>query len=287
MWGLGKRPTGSNPLPQAGEGEAPAPPAKAQHVDEPVSNADLAALIKTLTDQVAQLRADNSSVREEIKQLRQERSGFADTIKKVDDRVQSIEQKLPEVARQAAKQEVQRHSAQLVERLDGVTNTLTKLEHQAEASDRSLRSASIMLYDLPESPDQAPNQQAAAALRSVQCTSADKIVTAARIGKPPPPPRGTASARARPRPVKVTFTSADDVYNVFRKAKELRRKKIGVDKDLTPQQREIRKNKQPAAAELRQKGFIAFWRDEKLFYVDKRTGQRVLYTGGNMPSASA
>ena len=287
MWGLGKRSPGSNPLPQAGEGEAPAPAAKAQHV-EAVSNADLAVMMKTLSDQMAEVRTGNISLREELQQLRKGQAGFTDSMSKLDARVQRLEAKLPETAKQAAQQEVRQHTSELVQRLDAVTNTLAKLEHQAEASDRSLRSASIMLYDLPESADQAPHQQAAAALRSVQCASADRIVTATRIGKlPPPPPRGSASARAKPRPVKVTFTSSADVYDVFKKSKDLRRKKIAVDKDLTPQQRALRKTKMPAVAEMRQRGFVTLWIDEKLFFIDKRTGQRVLYTGGNMPPASA
>ena len=58
---------------------------------------------------------------------------------------------------------------------------------------------------------------------------------------------------------------------------------MNMDRDLTPQQAQIRKTKQGAARELRDMGYVTFRRGDQLVFLDRRTGNRSIYTG-SMPA---
>ena len=139
-----------------------------------------------------------------------------------------------------------------------------------------------MFFGVADSRGRTAEEQVRDALLAVECPAASKIVEAVRLGVARD---GPTDATARPRPVRVPFVTAKAVYEVFKASKALReRRKIGVDKDLTRQQQEMRTALLGDYKKLKENGYRAFWRGERLFYSEGQGSRPTHFSqGDNMP----
>ena len=78
--------------------------------------------------------------------------------------------------------------------------------------------------------------------------------------------REKETAGALPRPILVKFRSIDAKHAAYKHSKTLRAKKIYLDSDLTPAQREQRTGKRDRYQHLKTQGARPFWREDRLFY---------------------
>ena len=147
-----------------------------------------------------------------------------------------------------------------------------------------MRRDKMMFFGLAEGTDKSPEEQVREHLRAVESPAAGKITEAVRLGARA---EGPATDAARSRPVRVSFSSAGAVYEVFKACKALReQRKVFVDRDLTEEQRAVRASLMAEYKQLRENGFRAFWRGERLFYTSGQ-GSRAMEVkpGDEVPAA--
>lgn len=160
-----------------------------------------------------------------------------------------------------------------------VSHKVVQLEQAAERQDRQSRAQNVMLFGLSDDGRDSPLQQVTACLQAAGITECNKVQSAFRLGGKRPASPAAANA-SRPGPIKVVMQSAADAAALLRHTRALRqRQRVNLDRDITPQQAHLRRNRQGAAKELRDMGFVTFWRGDQLVYVDKATGRREVYTG--------
>ena len=153
-----------------------------------------------------------------------------------------------------------------------LSETAARADRRQEGLDRALRRSSMMFFGVAEGSDVSPEERVRSCLRAVGSPAVDKISEAVRLG-PARAPTGSRTAVAV-RPVRVSFTAPEAVYDVFKHCRALREQhKVFVDRDLTPQQRDIRASLAQEYKQLRENGRRPFWRGERLFMAGEN-GQR-------------
>ena len=275
---LGRRSPSTQPLAARSASGAPPdlpdlpepPPAKAARTAEPDAGSkpeptasDILAAISRLQVTVEAQGASQQQLVKEFQAL-EARQG------RLEDKVLKMERgKGPVSADPGVQRQQERLSADLVD-----------LQRQVERQEQQHRALNVMMYDIPEVPEQTPVQQVSDCLQAAGVAEV-KINSAVRLGRPAAPTASSQGpSRIKPRPVKVTLQSSEGVISVFRASRQLREtQRISVDRDLTPAQRDARKARQPAAQKLRERGYNTFWRGENLFFIDRGTGKREAFNG--------
>ena len=170
----------------------------------------------------------------------------------------------------AAKVELKQQVAQFVEeavstklatigehlraREEFLDNKLHEVASSQEALERKTLSTNMVLFGLLESSGEDTPSKVKSLL------GCEGIVDVTRMGK--------FDGKAKnPRPVLIKFSSIAAKHSAFKRAKALREKKIRLDDQLTPAQREGRARKQAWATTLRQDGWTTFWRGDSLYKV--------------------
>ena len=218
----------------------------------------MAQLVK-LTETMAGLSAQSSRQGLELTALRGELKSAEDRAQAAEDRAQTLEAKLA----------------------DG----LARADQRQEGLDREMRRDKMVFFGIPEG-DTSAEAQVQSLLRGVGCPASSKISDAVRLGAARAP-TGTAPSAGRVRPVRDTFTAASAVYDTFKSCKALREQhKVFVDRDLTTQQRAVRTSLMGEYKQLRENGFRAFWRGERLFYAgDRGSRPQEVLQGDQLPTA--
>ncbi|KAK9791553.1 hypothetical protein WJX73_000919 [Symbiochloris irregularis] len=240
----------------AREGSASAANAStpAQMPQGPVTNEQLMAILPKLVDSINGVMAETATLR-----------------------AQAAASRVRETAAEARAKALQARVGQL-------ESSVARASARSEDLDRTQRANKMVFFGVSSSAADNLVETTRAHLRGVGCAAASKITAAVRLG---PARAATDGARARPSPVKVTFSSEEDVYDVFKACRALReQRKVYVDRDLTAQQRATRVGLQQEYKGLRENGYHPFWRGEKLFYAPVRGARPMEVTPGcNLPAA--
>ena len=182
---------------------------------------------------------------------------------------------------EAAEQEVQTLTAKLAEAKAAAAQT----ERRQEAMDRTSRKGNLMFFGVPEVPGTPTAELVKEHLRAVGSPAASKVASASRFGPPPRDRAVGAQTAGTASPIRVTFVSADDTFQVFKASRALREQRhVNVDRDLTVTQKATRGALLEPYKRLRENGFTAFWRSEKLFYTEgPRSPAREFREGDRLP----
>ena len=256
--------SGSRSAPPPAAEAPPAPRPSAEDSREPPREPTLAqimAQLVKLTETLTGLSAQSSRQGVELTGLRDALAASEHRAKAAEDRALALEGRL--------------------------ASELARADRRQEGLDREMRRNSMVFFGVPEGADTSPEAQVQSLLREVGCAASTKVADAVRLG-PARAPTGTApSAAGRTRPVRVTFTATSAVYDTFKACRTLReQRKVYVDRDLTAQQRAIRTSLMGEYKQLRENGFRAFWRGERLFYAgDRGSRAEEVHPGDQLPTA--
>ena len=300
---LGKRspsthPTGL-PLPSGdmpgGEDVPAAPASKLQEVAQPDLETRLELLLASLSElkvqvavvpelqsQITKLNQQVVEEKEEKKRLSTELESLRQALSRSDQRLIKAEGKIS--AAEKGKQPVsyaqslgKDAGAALQKQQEENRGELAELKQQMERQERQVRAQNVMLFNVEEG-SQSPMQQVQACLQAAGVPDTGKIVQAVRLGRGP---RGSAGeSSSRPRPVKLVMQSAADAAGLLRHTRKLREsQRVNLDRDITPAQAQLRRSKQGAAKELRERGYATVWRGEQRGYINRATNAREVFKG--------
>ena len=244
------------------------------------------AIVPDLQRQISKLQLELDNERLGNQELKQELAACKASDSRADDRYLNLEKRME--AQEKGKRPatyadvVGRDEADKLRRKqDEITGNVVQLQQVVEHQERQSRLQNVMLFGLADDGQRSPAQQVTACLQAAGVPESSKVVHAVRLG--PRPSSASAPGPSRPAPVKVVMQSAADASLLLRHTRALReRYHVNLDRDLTPAQADIRRGKQDAARELRNRGFVTFWRGDQLMYVNKATGQRDVFKG-SMP----
>ena len=167
-------------------------------------------------------------------------------------------------AEKAAREKADERVAEAEARVACLAVEVAELRKSQQQFDISTRRASLVVHNVPESPDCDAGQ----ALQQV-CSSAGlqplTYSEAVRLGKPPA--EVGAREQARPRPVLLKFGAVQQKHDLLRQSKALREQKVYLDDDLTPHQRSMRAKLSRVFSLLKFHKRPRFWRQERLFTV--------------------
>ena len=161
-------------------------------------------------------------------------------------------------AREREKAELQREiRTEMAAQAAVFKDDIAKLKGASEQQDRAARATHMIVKGVPEKPTEP-----------VTVANIGQIIPGAelaatevrRLG------REKETAGALPRPILVKFRSIDAKHAAYKHSKTLRAKKIYLDSDLTPAQREQRTGKRDRYQHLKTQGARPFWREDRLFY---------------------
>ena len=158
------------------------------------------------------------------------------------------------------KGEHQQEISRLRSEMEAQDNVVAQLQRAFEDRERQDRANNLVIYGLPEETERQV-EDTVAALFPTGSNTPMTIREARRLGKP----REDRGA-ARPRPVLVRFQTLAAKHAALKLSKDLRGRKVYLDTDLTPSQRDTRRMKQDRFQELKSHGAKPFWRSERLFY---------------------
>ena len=247
------------------------------------------AVVPDLQRQISKLRLELDNERLANQELKQELAACKASEFRSDDRYIKLEKRVDaqeKGKRPATYADAVGHDEadRLRRKQDEITGDVVQLQQMVEHQERQSRLQNVMFFGLADDGQRSPAQQVIDCLQAAGVPESNKVVRAVRLGAR----RSSASAPgpSRPAPVKVVMQSATDASLLLRHTRALReRYHVNLDRDLTPAQADIRRGKQGAARELRNRGFVTFWRGDQLMYVNKATGQRDVFTG-SMPSCA-
>jgi hypothetical protein len=165
---------------------------------------------------------------------------------------------------------------------DILVTQVQALAAQVETLERKDRAPNAILYGVEEGNHTAASADQLDAVKSLLDQAASSgIVEIRRLGK--------FTANAKPRPIIIRFASVAHKHAAFKHAKTLKQAfKAKLDDDLTPTQRECRKQRMAEALQLQQAGWTTFWRGEHLFKVKQGSAPvKVPKTAPSSAGASA
>ena len=136
-------------------------------------------------------------------------------------------------------------------------NEIARLKGASEQQDRAARATHMIVKGVPEKPTEPVT---VANIGQVIPGAEHAVIEVRRLG------REQETAGGLPRPILVKFWSVDAKHAAYKHSKTLRTKKIYLDTDLTPAQREQRTGKRDRYQHLKTQGARPFWREERLFY---------------------
>ena len=223
---------------------------------------------------------------------------LAAVLVKINDRLDAIDRKLGDSSAAQRKaqdsidalleraEKAEGEAAALKTRVQTLEAAVARADQRCENLDRVQRASNMVFFGVASAPQEDLVETTHAHLHGVGCGAAERIVSAVRLG-PARAPAGASPASGRPGPVRVTMASSDDVYNVFKSCRALReQRKVYVDRDLTPQQRDTRASLQGEYKQLRENNYRPFWRGERLFYASARGSRpQEVRPGTEVPSA--
>ena len=236
------------------------------------------ALVDDLHSQIAQLKLQLVEEREAKKDLKKELAAAEASMKRSDELYKRLESRVAVCEKRApssfAAAVGRNETESLRKEQQVITDNVTKLQQGMEQQQRQARLPNVMLFGLDDDGQRSAVQQVTACFQAAGIPEKDKVVRAVRVGN------HRATGTSAPAPVKVVMQSASDASNLLRHTRALRQRfKVNMDRDITPQQAEIRRCKQGAARQLRDLGYVTFWKGDQLVYVHRTTGGRAVYTG--------
>jgi hypothetical protein len=147
---------------------------------------------------------------------------------------------------------------------DAALDTVARLQRAVESMQREMRSNNIVIYGVPESPEDS-GTTVKALLSPSSSSLSQNILEVRRLG------RGVGAGtntQSRPRPILVKFSCSSAKHQAFSYSKRLREeKRITMDDDLTPNQRATRDKLRPTFQQLKDQGLRPFWRGDRLMTV--------------------
>lgn len=204
-----------------------------------------------------------------------------------DERFRTVVSQIEDKHKRAMDQMQASHRAavqRLTGQLDRALDEMAQLRGAAESRDRESRASHLIIKGLPEeSNDQSVFQAVSQLFPTPNGETPIAVTEARRLGRP-----REGAPEVRPRAVLVKFTSVPSKHAALKHSKTLRSRKIYLDSDLTPQQREIRIQKRDRFQQLKTQNMRPFWRDERLFcYKEGRVVEDRAPPGPPAPQAPA
>ena len=297
---LGKRSTSSHPLglPTAsgrlpGDDDLPGPPAAKIAVQSDLDErfeslsrtiAELSArvvVVDEMQSQITQLKSQLADERQARREVERELTADKASLKRSEERFCKLEKRV--VAYETKQGKLPASYADAVGRGEAdnlhksqqeIAGNMSRLQGVVERQERQSRASNVMLFGLADDGQRSAVQQVSACLQAAGIPERDRVVQAVRL------PSNRTGSTSRPAPVKVVLQSAADASAMLRHTRTLRQRfQVGLDRDLTPQQTQVRKERQGVVQELRGLGYVTFWRGDQLVYVHKATGKREVYAG--------
>lgn len=179
--------------------------------------------------------------------------------------VESVINEKFEAVKQQIAQQLTTLEARHASEKEALTNKITVLEKAVEDTQRSMRANNLVLHGLKEE-----NPQNEANLKgkvqqlldnSAGGSAPIHILSVQRLGKPRTAPSD------RPRPIRIVLSDGSSRASALQRSKDLRRQKLYLDSDLTPQQQQIRISKRDRYQILKNNNMRPFWRGERLMVV--------------------
>lgn len=179
--------------------------------------------------------------------------------------VESVINEKFEAVKQQIAQQLTTLEARHASEKEALTNKITVLEKAVEDTQRSMRANNLVLHGLKEE-----NPQNEANLKgkvqqlldnSAGGSAPIHILSVQRLGKPRTAPSD------RPRPIRIVLSDGSSRASALQRSKDLRRQKLYLDSDLTPQQQQIRISKLDRYQILKNNNMRPFWRGERLMVV--------------------
>lgn len=256
--------------------DLPPPPAKQPNISVADSSTPVSADFRVW---LTQLQGRVDQVSESLKGTSSEFQAFqgflSEGMRKLDERVSKLETRTQQVEARLNRLEKRPASPEhpdveeVTAKVASVADQLGAISNRQEAAERVQRSSNLMFWGIKEDANgNSTVDQVAAALSAVASPAASKVVSAVRVGRLP-----SEGSSAKARPIKASFADASAVPLAFRVARSLRMQHgIRVDRDLTPQQQQEKRDLQPAFTSLKERGFFPTWRSSKLLYAESRGG---------------
>ena len=175
----------------------------------------------------------------------------------IDVRLAALEEQ-GNVARERERAELQREiRTEMTAQAAVFKDEIAKLKGASEQQDRAARAMHMIVKGVPEKPTEPVT---VANIGQILPGAEHAATEVRRLG------REKETAGALPRPILVKFRSIDAKHAAYKHSKTLRAKKIYLDSDLTPAQREQRTGKRDRYQHLKTQGARPFWREDRLFY---------------------
>ena len=183
------------------------------------------------------------------------------------------------------KEQLVRSEAKADRALAAVGERLSGFERRFQASERSRRSANLVIHGIPEQDGLSLETAVTRACREAGVPEVT-FVQVSRAGQPRDGPgQACNGSQASVRPCVVQLQSVTAKHALFKASAAFRARGLKLDDDLTLEQREVRTGLKGVATALAANGQRPYWRQERMFFTEN-SRRKQWQAGMDIPMAT-